>query len=42
MRSQRGSPRKPPQHRVFQPGKRHMELIASVSRSGGLEKDGDA
>ncbi|PIL22744.1 transporter [Ganoderma sinense ZZ0214-1] len=42
MRSQRGSPRKLPQHRMFQPGKRHMELIASVSRSSGLEKDGDA
>ncbi|KAI8971184.1 hypothetical protein BD414DRAFT_501251 [Trametes punicea] len=31
-----------PQHRVFEPGKRHMELIPSVSRSSGLEKDGDA
>ncbi|OBZ68833.1 hypothetical protein A0H81_11207 [Grifola frondosa] len=31
-----------PQHRVFEPGKRHMELIASVSRSSGLEKGGDA
>ncbi|PSR71996.1 hypothetical protein PHLCEN_2v12206 [Hermanssonia centrifuga] len=31
-----------PSHRVFEPGKRHMELIASVSRSSGLEKDGDA
>ncbi|KAI0699956.1 hypothetical protein C8T65DRAFT_658729, partial [Cerioporus squamosus] len=30
------------QHRVYEPGKRHMELIASVSRSSGLEKDGDA
>ncbi|KAH9891853.1 hypothetical protein C8Q73DRAFT_91868 [Cubamyces lactineus] len=29
-------------HRVYEPGKRHMELIASVSRSSGLEKDGDA
>ncbi|KAI0631938.1 hypothetical protein C8Q77DRAFT_1122814 [Trametes polyzona] len=31
-----------PSHRVFQPGKRHMELIPSVSRSSGLDKDGDA
>lgn len=31
-----------PQHRVYEPGKRYMELIASVSRSSGLEKDGDA
>ncbi|KAH9948867.1 hypothetical protein B0H21DRAFT_820610 [Amylocystis lapponica] len=31
-----------PSHRVYQPGKRHMELIASVSRSSGLEKGGDA
>lgn len=33
-----------PQHRLCAPGnaKRHMELIASVSRSSGLEKDGDA
>lgn len=28
--------------RVYESGKRHMELIASVSRSSGLEKDGDA
>ncbi|KAI0328997.1 hypothetical protein GY45DRAFT_1325545 [Cubamyces sp. BRFM 1775] len=32
----------PQPHRVYEPGKRHMELIASVSRSSGLEKDGDA
>ncbi|KAI0081638.1 hypothetical protein K474DRAFT_1694975 [Panus rudis PR-1116 ss-1] len=31
-----------PNHKVYQAGKRHMELIASVSRSSGLEKDGDA
>ncbi|KAI0754748.1 hypothetical protein C8Q80DRAFT_1140737 [Daedaleopsis nitida] len=35
-------PQPQPQHRVYQSGKRHMELIASVSRSSGLEKDGDA
>ncbi|KAI0712445.1 hypothetical protein C8Q76DRAFT_797292 [Earliella scabrosa] len=29
-------------NRVYEPGKRQMELIASVSRSSGLEKDGDA
>ncbi|KAI0357538.1 hypothetical protein OH77DRAFT_108832 [Trametes cingulata] len=31
-----------PQHRVYKPGKRHMELMPSVSRSSGLDKDGDA
>ncbi|KAL1950440.1 hypothetical protein VTO73DRAFT_5564 [Trametes versicolor] len=34
--------RAPPQHRTYEPGKRHMELIPSVSRSSGLDKDGDA
>ncbi|KAI0784805.1 hypothetical protein C8Q75DRAFT_777646 [Abortiporus biennis] len=29
-------------HKIYQPGKRHMELIASVSRSSGVDKDGDA
>ncbi|TFY62514.1 hypothetical protein EVJ58_g3817 [Rhodofomes roseus] len=36
---------KPPHaraHRVYQPGKRHMELMPSLSRSSGLDKDGDA
>ncbi|KZT67225.1 hypothetical protein DAEQUDRAFT_673608 [Daedalea quercina L-15889] len=36
---------KPPHvraHRVYQPGKRHMELMPSVSRSSGLDKDGHA
>ncbi|KAI0795253.1 hypothetical protein BC629DRAFT_1506416 [Irpex lacteus] len=32
---------KPPM-RAYEPGKRHMELIPSVSRSSGLDKDGDA
>ncbi|EIW59353.1 uncharacterized protein TRAVEDRAFT_166690 [Trametes versicolor FP-101664 SS1] len=32
----------PAQHRTYEPGKRHMELIPSVSRSSGLDKDGDA
>ncbi|KAI0373657.1 hypothetical protein BV20DRAFT_977388 [Pilatotrama ljubarskyi] len=35
-------PRARPQHRVYQHGKRHMELMPSVSRSSGLDKDGDA
>lgn len=30
------------QRRVYQPGKRHMELMPSLSRSSGLDKDGDA
>ncbi|PCH39921.1 voltage-gated potassium channel [Wolfiporia cocos MD-104 SS10] len=29
-------------HKVYQPGRRHFELIPSVSRSSGLDKDGDA
>ncbi|GBE83063.1 hypothetical protein BKA93DRAFT_725687 [Sparassis latifolia] len=33
---------RPPQHRAFQPGKRHMDLLPSISRSSGLDKDGDA
>ncbi|KAH9936591.1 uncharacterized protein B0H18DRAFT_974534 [Fomitopsis serialis] len=36
---------KPPHaraHRVYKPGKRHMELMPSLSRSSGLDKDGDA
>ncbi|KAI0693221.1 hypothetical protein BC835DRAFT_1354502 [Cytidiella melzeri] len=32
---------KPPM-RAYEPGKRHMELIPSVSRSSGLDNDGDA
>ncbi|CCM06286.1 uncharacterized protein FIBRA_08537 [Fibroporia radiculosa] len=28
-------------HKVFQQGKRHWELIPAVSRSGGLDKEGD-
>ncbi|OCH85961.1 hypothetical protein OBBRIDRAFT_890823 [Obba rivulosa] len=40
-RGQRGGP--PSQrHKVYEPGKRYMELVPSVSRSSGLDKDGDA
>ncbi|KAI0667734.1 hypothetical protein C8Q78DRAFT_1052300 [Trametes maxima] len=35
-------PGRQPELRVYQPGRRHMELIPSVSRSSGLDKDGDA
>ncbi|KAI0769069.1 hypothetical protein BD413DRAFT_629044 [Trametes elegans] len=40
--SQSQAPKARGQHRIYQPGKRHMELIPSVSRSSGLDKDGDA
>ncbi|KAI0822066.1 hypothetical protein BC628DRAFT_1392200 [Trametes gibbosa] len=41
-RAESGARETVPQHRVYQAGKRHMELIPSVSRSSGLDKDGDA
>lgn len=37
-----GTGRLAPDHGDAQKSKRHFELIASVSRSSGLEKDGDA
>ncbi|OSX59638.1 hypothetical protein POSPLADRAFT_1048138 [Postia placenta MAD-698-R-SB12] len=39
---QRGLQRGRGQHKTYAPGKRRMELMPSVSRSSGLDKDGDA